>query len=90
MVLLQVDKIFHRFIMLLSKNDGTQRSVVDYANELCVSPKYLTSICRKHEGKTASELITLNVIAQIKQLLLFSSLSIKEIALKMGSSSATG
>lgn len=83
-ILRQSDKIFHRFIMLLSKNDGTQRSVVDYANELCVSPKYLTSICRKHEGKTASELITLNVIAQIKQLLLFSSLSIKEIALKMG------
>ena len=83
-ILRQSDKIFHRFIMLLSKNDGTQRSVVDYANELCVSPKYLTSICRKLEGKTASELITLNVIAQIKQLLLFSSLSIKEIALKMG------
>ena len=84
MILRQSDKIFHRFIMLLAKSDGTQRSVTDYANELCVSSKYLTSICRKHESKTASELITINAIAQIKQLLLYSSLSIKEIALKMG------
>ncbi len=80
----QGDKIFHNFIMLLAKSNGTQRSVKDYADELCVSPKYLTSICRKHEGKTASELIALNTIGHIKQMLLYSSLTIKEIALQLG------
>lgn len=80
----QGDKIFHRFIMLLTKSNGMQRSVRDYADELCVSPKYLTSLCRKHENKTASELIALSTIGQIKQMLLYSSLSIKEIALHLG------
>ena len=83
-MLRQGDKIFHRFVMLLAKNNGTQRSVKEYADELCVSSKYLTSICRKHENKTASELIALNTIGHIKQMLLYSSLRIKEIALQLG------
>ena len=70
--------------MLLAKSNGTQRSVKDYADELYVSPKYLTSICRKHEGKTASDLITFNTVGHIKQMLLYSTLSIKEIALQLG------
>ena len=80
----QSDRIFHRFILLLAKSNGTQHNVKDYADELCVSPKYLTSICRKHEGKTASDLITFNTVGHIKQMLLYSSLSIKEIALQLG------
>ena len=69
---------------MLAKGNGTQRSVKEYADELCVSSKYLTSICRKHEGKTASELITLNTLGHIKQLLLYSTLSVKEIAMQLG------
>ena len=83
-ILRQGDKIFLNFIMLLAKSNGNQRSVRDYASELCVSPKYLTSICRKHEGKTASRLMAINTIAHIKQMLLYSTLSIKEIALQLG------
>ncbi len=80
----QGDKIFHRFVLMLAKSNGSQRSVKDYADELCVSSKYLTSICRTHEGKTASELISLNTTGHIKQLLLYSTLSIKEIAQQLG------
>ncbi|MBR5029783.1 MAG: helix-turn-helix domain-containing protein [Muribaculaceae bacterium] len=83
-IMRQSDKIFSRFIMMLSSSNGTQRSVKEYADALCVSPKYLTSICRKQEGKTASELITINTLAHIKQMLLYSSLSIKEIAMNLG------
>jgi len=83
-MLRQSDKIFHRFVLMLAKGNGTQRSVKEYADELCVSSKYLTSICRKHEGKTASELITLNTLGHIKQLLLYSTLSVKEIAMQLG------
>ena len=49
-----------------------------------MSPKYLSSICSKIEGKTASELITINTVGRIKQLLLYSPLSIKEISTQMG------
>jgi AraC-like DNA-binding protein len=83
-ILRQSDKIFQRFIIALAESNGVQRSVKDYASELCVSPKYLTSICRKQEGKTAGELIVLNTVGHIKQLLLYSPLSIKEIATQLG------
>ena len=83
-ILRQADKIFQRFVVSLASNAGVQRSVKDYASELCVSPKYLSSICSKIEGKTASELITINTVGRIKQLLLYSPLSIKEISTQMG------
>lgn len=83
-ILRQADKIFQRFVVMLAGNVGMQRNVKHYASELCVSPKYLSSICRKIEGKTASELITINTVGRIKQLLLYSPLSIKEISMQMG------
>lgn len=83
-MLRQSDRIFRRFMLLLADNTNVNRSVKSYADELCVSPKYLTSVCHKHSDATASELIATAVISRIKQLLLYSDLSIKEIAGEMG------
>ena len=80
----QGDRIFRQFMLLLADNTNINRSVKSYADELCVSPKYLTSVCRKHSDYTASELIATAVISRIKQLLLYSDLSIKEVANEMG------
>ena len=80
----QGDRIFRQFMLLLADNTNVNRSVKSYADELCVSPKYLTSVCRKHSDYTASELIATSVMSRIKQLLLYSDLSIKEIAGEMG------
>ena len=83
-MLRQGDRIFRRFMLLLAENSNVNRSVKSYADELCVSPKYLTSVCRKHSDYTASELIASSVMSRIKQLLLYSDLSIKEVANEMG------
>ncbi len=83
-MLRQGDRIFRRFMLLLADNTNVNRSVKSYANDLCVSPKYLTSVCRKHSEYTASELIAASVISRIKQLLLYSDLSIKEVSKEMG------
>jgi len=83
-MLRQGDRIFRRFMLLLADNTNVNRSVKSYADELCVSPKYLTSVCRKHSEYTSSELIATAVISRIKQLLLYSDLSIKEVAGEMG------
>ena len=83
-MLRQGDRIFRRFMLLLAENSNVNRSVKSYADELCVSPKYLTNVCHKHSDYTASELIATSVISRIKQLLLYSDLSIKEIANEMG------
>ena len=83
-MLRQGDRIYRRFMLLLAENTNVNRSVKSYADELCVSPKYLTSVCRRHSDYTASELIATSVVSRIKQLLLYSDLSIKEVAAEMG------
>ena len=82
-ILRQGDKLFRRFVLMLADGSRHERSVKSYADELCVSAKYLTSVCRQHSNKTAGELIALSVIGRIKQLLLYSDLSIKEVAAEM-------
>ncbi|MBQ7691339.1 MAG: AraC family transcriptional regulator [Muribaculaceae bacterium] len=83
-MLRQGDKLFRRFVVLLADNTHCSRSVNWFAAELCVSPKYLTSVCRQHSNKTAGELIATSMVARIKQMLLYSDLSIKEIAAELG------
>ena len=83
-MLRQGDRIFRRFMLMLAEDTSATRSVQSYADELCVSPKYLTSVCRKHSSSTASELIAASVVSRIKQLLLYSDMSIKEVANEMG------
>ena len=83
-MLRQGDRIYRRFMLLLAENTNVNRSVNSYADELCVSPKYLTSVCRRHSDNTASELIATSIVSRIKQLLLYSDLSIKEVAAEMG------
>ena len=83
-MLRQSDRIYHRFMLLLAENTNVNRSVKSYADELCVSPKYLTSVCRRHSEYTVSELIATSIVSRIKQLLLYSDLSIKEVATEMG------
>jgi len=83
-ILRQGDKLFRRFMLLLAEGSKHNRSVKSYADELCVSPKYLTSVCRKHSDYTTSQLIAMAVVGRIKQLLLYSDLSIKEVAAEMG------
>ena len=83
-MLRQSDRIYRKFMLLLAENSNVNRSVKSYADELCVSPKYLTSVCRRHSDYTASELIATSIVSRIKQLLLYSDLSIKEVAAEMG------
>lgn len=79
-ILRQGDKLYRRFLYLVTSNVDGHRSVKSYADELCVSPKYLTSVCRQHGKMAASEIITTRLVARIKHLLLYSDMSVKEIA----------
>ena len=40
------NELFGKFMQLIHKYSSTEREVSFYANELCISTKYLTSICR--------------------------------------------
>lgn len=74
------DNYFRDFLKLLSEHCKTQHNVAFYADKLCITPKYLNEICRKKTKKTAKEVITRAVIAQIKNALMVSGTSVQRIA----------
>jgi len=76
--------LFQRFLNLLEQQPVKHRSVESYAAELCITPKYLSAVCKKQSGKTANEWITQQVLADIRYYLKHSDLSIKQICNRLG------
>ena len=74
------DNYFRDFLDLLSDHCKTQHNLAFYADRLCITPKYLNEICRKKTQKTAKEVITRSVVAQIKNALIVSGASVQRIA----------
>lgn len=76
--------LFGRFANLLSTELPHRHPVGYYADKLYITPKYLSAICKKQAGKTASDLIDEMTVNYIKQMLTSSEKSIKEIATDTG------
>lgn len=72
--------VFKQFLSELSKDNGIHRSVAYYAEKLCYSPKYLSSVVRQASGRTALDWINEYTLEQIKHRLKHSDKTIKEIA----------
>ena len=77
------DEIFHLFIREVEKNYKQERNVTFYADRLCISPKYLSSVIHDVSGKYATEWIDGYVILESKALLKSSGSTIKEICNKL-------
>lgn len=74
------ENIMHRFIALLSDAEHPLSNVNSYANELNITPKYFSNICKQHLGKTASQIIQEETLRRAQHLLHDSELSIKQIS----------
>lgn len=74
------NELFHKFVALVHEYCCSQRDVVFYAGKLCISTKYLTSICRSLTGHSAKKVIDDFTAFEIKVLLQSTDLSIQEIA----------
>lgn len=77
------DVLYERFMDLLFLRHGKKWSVTFYASELCVTPKYLSSIVKKVSGKTPTEWINENTVHEIEYRLCHTQASIKEIAYEL-------
>ncbi len=73
------DRMFSNFMEILTGTSPKPRSVNYYADKLCITPKYLSTICKKASGYTASELINQWVVKDIQTLLRRHDKSIKEV-----------
>lgn len=74
------DALFRKFMGRLTCEYPRPRSVAYYAERLCVTPKYLSAVCKELTGQTALALIHQQTIKDVRALLLKQDKSIKEIA----------
>ena len=70
---------YQRFLDLLNSSPVKHRPIEAYAEELFITPKYLSTICKEHSGKTANEWITEFALADIRYYLKQTDLGIKQI-----------
>lgn len=73
-------QFFNSFLDKLSEFHRKERSVQFYANELNITPKYLSSISQAYTGLSASQVIDQYVIFAIKQTLYANHANIKTIS----------
>lgn len=78
------DRNFEQFNELLDKYFTEHRSVAFYADCIKVHPNHLNFLSKKLTGLTAKETINNRVLLEAKYLLTSSTLTIKEIAYRLG------
>ena len=80
----QANLLFKRFIEMLAANNGKTQPVKKYAQDLCITPKYLSNITKTMTGRTALDWIHSYTVKAIDKYLRRSNLSIKEISELLG------
>jgi AraC family transcriptional regulator, transcriptional activator of pobA len=77
-------RLFNNFFAKLDKEFKTKKQVSEYANELSVSPSYLTVVVKKVSGYSASYHIHQRMVQKAKRLALYSDASMKMVAYTLG------
>ncbi len=86
----RVTSLLRKFIELLYNGEYIRnRDLEFYASHLCITPHYLSEICKKVSGKPASYWIDRFTIQEITRLLRQKELSLTEIAERMNFSSVS-
>lgn len=76
----RAESIFTEFILLVEQNFRTERRVSWYAEQLCITPKYLSETVKGVSRRTPNEWIDKYVTLELRVQLKNTSKSIKEIA----------
>lgn len=79
----RMDDIFTQFLKLLADNVSQHHDLTWYANQLCVTPKYMSGVIKKVSGQTANSWIQNYTVQEAKRLLCSTSLDIKQIASRL-------
>lgn len=78
-----------KFIKLVYQNLKEQHSVRFYADELCITPNYLNEIITRAMRISAKQYIRGKMMDEAKRLLVYTDLSVSEIALELGYSTVS-
>ena len=84
----RIAAILRRFIEMLHRKEYIRHRDLDfYASQLCITPHYLSELCKKISGQPATYWIDRFTIHEITRLLRRKELSLTEIAERMNFSS---
>ena len=81
------DELFFHFRQLLAEHYRESRNVTFYADKLCITTRYLTSIVQEHYGKSPKEAIDIYTVMQIRLDLLQTDITLADLAYKYNFSS---
>jgi len=79
----RADAIFTKFIQMVEENFKHERRIGWYANQLCITPKYLSETVKQASKRTPNEWIDNYVTLEVRVLLKNSTKTIKEIATEL-------
>lgn len=74
------DELFMLFMDAVKENYSKHRNISFYADKLCVSPKYLSSVVYLVSGKYATDWINQFVVLEAKTMLRSDGISIKDVS----------
>lgn len=74
------ESISERFLQLVARHCSQHRDLEFYANELCITPKYLSAVVSKATGKRSLHWIEEYVITHAKRLLKDTDMTVNQIA----------
>lgn len=77
-------QLFFRFLTLAQENVAQERSVAFYADRLCITPKYLSQVCRSVSGLSAMQWIEYYTSFELVSRLDDGSRTLADIADEMG------
>ena len=73
-------RIVDKFIQMVEQSDGRIRKVDEYASQLNITPKYLSTLLKETMNRRPSDLIQLFTMKAIERRLRFTDLTMQEIA----------
>jgi AraC family transcriptional regulator, transcriptional activator of pobA len=77
-------RLFNSFYAKLDHQFRTKKQVADYANELFVSPNYLSDVVKKVTGHSASYHIRQRTVQEAKRLVMYNDANMKMVASSLG------
>ena len=78
------EELAGRFLSLVEMHCHEHHTIDWYADEMCLSPKYIANVVKQVTGRTAYECITQNLVKQAKSLLQTTALPVQQIADRLG------
>lgn len=80
----RMETLFHKFLKNIARRRIKKLSVSEYAEELCITPKYLSTVCRTVSGKSPTDWISEYVIEDITHYLKNTELTASQIGIELG------